>query len=202
MEVTFPAAQLAAGYLPPVCPRHGVPATHRVRRRFVSKTPTSVLILVLLLIVVSFLIALLVALVFRRSVKATLPACESCRRDRQRAVTSVRAAWGLAVLVGAVGVLAGSAAAGLFCLVLGAGALVWSFASRSLYQMPGFVADNGMHVTLRRAHPVFVRALHGPVGPPPPRAAPIGAPGYFQAGPARSTWPAGGQLPWPEPRQG
>ena len=137
------------------------------------------------------LVALIVALVLRKTVVANLPACESCRRDKRQAVASVFGAWGLAVLVGAVGILAHNSGAGWLCFLLVVAALVWSAASPVLYQVPGFVVHDVAYVTLRRLNQGFLRALSTAASQAPRLPTQVGEPAYLQppwAGSAPPSW--------------
>lgn len=95
--ITLPSAQVAAGagHLPPVCPRHGEPATEQRSVKLISKPPSWAPILIL----GGGILYLIVVLIVRKTVKAPAwPWCATCTAQRKKLL-----AIGLPIL--AVGVL-------------------------------------------------------------------------------------------------
>ena len=180
---------MASGTLPPVCARHGGPATRWQRRSFYTRTPWWVLVL----IPIALLLALVVALAVRGTVTANLPTCDRCDSERRRFRLSVVAAWvGDVVLLVAFAQLG---AAGLLLWVLTTlAALVWSF-SGDRRRVSGRVSNDRLWVQLQGVHASFaapvIDALRNPaiVGPPPP-AGPPSAPDHYVAPPPSPQRPA------------
>jgi hypothetical protein len=170
--VAVPAAWIAQGTLPPCCARHGGPATHQAKRRFDTKTPSWVLLLVL----VALLVAAVVALVLRKSVEGQLPGCDQCARDQRRFKLTVLGAWVADVVVLVLAVQIGPAGLLLWLLVT-LGALVWSFAGAARYRVTGNLRKDRLWVDLRGVSEEFAAAINAvvqptPVAPPTPVAAP------------------------------
>ena len=79
-KVQVPAHWVAANYLPPICARHGGPATRLVRRKLFTRVPAWAYLLIL----TGFLIFAIVVLALRTTVRIALPACAQCSRDRRQ----------------------------------------------------------------------------------------------------------------------
>jgi hypothetical protein len=166
--VAVPAAWIAQGTLPPCCARHGGPATRQAKRRFDTKTPSWVLLLVL----VALLVAAIVALVLRKSVEGQLPGCDQCARDQRRFKLTVLGAWVADVVVLVLAVQIGPAGLLLWLLVT-LGALVWSFAGGARYRVTGNLRKDQQWVDLRGVSEEFAAAINAvvqptPVAPPQP----------------------------------
>lgn len=148
-EVRVPSAWLVAGYLPPLCARHGVPATKPVNRKFYTRTPTWVWVLAFL----SVLIGVIILLAIRKTVVACLPGCETCSLERSRNRLAILGIWlaDLALFLIAAAVL--SDALILLWFAATAVALVWSFRGTGLVQ--GVVSKDGQWVTLTDLDPTF-----------------------------------------------
>jgi uncharacterized Tic20 family protein len=166
-DVAVPAAWIAQGTLPPCCARHGGPATRQGKRRFDTKTP----IWVYLLLVFGVLIAAVVMLAMRKSVQGVVAECDQCARERRQFKLTVLGAWiiDVALLVaagtlGAVGIV-------LWVLVTVA-ALVWSFTGGQRYRVHGNLSNDQMWVELKGASEEFAVAINSVVRPEQPVAAP------------------------------
>ena len=116
---SIPAEWYRVGWVPPVCARHGRPATAPLKRTFYTRTPGWVY----LLIVLSLAVAAIVSLAIRKSARGTLPGCDRCVAERRRFVWSAVGGWVLALgilfpALGADGRAAGLVAAfGLLLLI-------------------------------------------------------------------------------------
>jgi hypothetical protein len=166
--VAVPAAWIAQGTLPPCCARHGGPATRQAKRRFDTKTPSWVLLLVL----VALLVAAIVALVLRKSVEGQLPGCDQCARDQRRFKLTVLGAWVADLVVLVLAVQIGPAGL-LLWLLATLGALVWSFAGGARYRVTGNLRKDQQWVDLRGVSEEFAAAINAvvqptPVAPPQP----------------------------------
>ncbi|HET7310133.1 MAG TPA: hypothetical protein VFJ17_02280 [Mycobacteriales bacterium] len=175
--VAVPAAWIAQGTLPPCCARHGGPATRQAKRRFDTKTPSWVLLLVL----VALLIAVIVALAIRKSVQGQMPECEQCVQEQRRFKLTVLGAWVADVVL--LVLAANLGAAGLLLwLVATLAALIWSFAGGQRYRVHGYLSKDQMWVELRGASDEFAAAINAvvrpgqPVAPSEPVAPPVAAP--------------------------
>jgi hypothetical protein len=173
-DVRLARYDVRTGWLPRICPRHGVPATGRRRHQFTSKTPAWVW----LLIVVAWLIAVIVAAAIAKHERAQMPTCGQCDRDRLR-FRVARYALGLGgLLVAFVGIQADSVLLGLVgsvaCLIW---LLSWLDDAKRLYAVRGCVVDDHW-LDLRDVHPAFVAALapNPAWAMPQPQAV---APGYL-----------------------
>jgi uncharacterized protein (DUF58 family) len=120
---SIPAEWYRVGWLPPVCARHGRPATRRLKRTFYSRTPAWVY----LLFVFGLLIAAIVAMAIRKSAPGSLPGCDVCVAERRRFVWSSVGGWllGLGLLV--LGGMADNGPAAILGLLVLLVALVWTF---------------------------------------------------------------------------
>jgi hypothetical protein len=185
-EIYLPAQMVTTGWgIPPVCVRHGRPATTTRRIRFASRTPWWAYLLLL----VSLLIALIVMLVVQKRLTAPAwPVCDECRRLRRVRLTAM---WCLLVGGPVLGLLIagaagssdpGSAASGL-ALVAGlvvaplAGAFVGASGSWGSLLAAG-VDPTGMSVQFRRPAAAFVQLLPGmtPASPLAPPTVPAARP--------------------------
>jgi hypothetical protein len=182
-DIRLARYDVRTGWLPPVCPRHGVPATGSRKRRFTAPPPAWLW----LLVIVSLLVAALVADSMANAERADIPTCRQCDADRMR-VRLVRVALGL-----------GSVATFLYAIVADVGGLAllacllvlrWVLSMSTLlepfYAVRGQVVDD-QWLDLRDVHPGFIAALR----PNPAWAVPQPA-GY---GPLAGYGPAAGYLP-------
>lgn len=158
--VAVPAAWIAQGTLPPCCSRHGGPATRHTKRRFDTKTP----LWVFLLLVLGALIAIVVALALRKSVEGPMPECDECDRERRRFKLTVLAAWVADVVVLVLAVQLGAAGLLLWLLVTLV-ALFWSFGGGQRYRVHGVLSKDQMWVELRGASDEFADAINAVVHP-------------------------------------
>jgi hypothetical protein len=158
---SIPAEWYRVGCLPPVCARHGRPATRRLKRTFYTRTPTWVY----LLIVISVLVAAIVALAVRKSAPGSLPGCDQCVAERRRFVWSAVGGWllGLGLLVLA-GVADNGPAAILGLLVLLV-ALVWTFCGDQI-RVRGSLRKDLLWVDLKGVAPEFDAQLRPALGLP------------------------------------
>ena len=162
-DVAIPAAWIAQGTLPPICARHGGPATRHRRRRFDTRTPTWVLALVL----IALLLAAIVALALRKSVQGEIPECEQCVRDQRRFKLTVVGAWVGDVVVLLLAVNFGGAGLILWLLVTLA-ALIWSFAGGQRYRVHGTLSKDQQWVAMRGSSEEFAAAIDAVVRPTEP----------------------------------
>lgn len=138
--IVLPVAYVASPLLPPMCARHGVPASKAIKRKFFTATPAWVI----LIAIFSLLIGAIVALAIRTTVECQLPACEQCTKDRRQFVLIASAAWVGTFLSLALGKW------GPLLFVAGAlGSLVWSFGFGNRRRVSGVVSKDKQSVTLK-----------------------------------------------------
>jgi hypothetical protein len=160
-SVQVPAHWVGQNYLPPICARHGGPATTRVPRKFYTRAPGWTYVLIL----ISVLIFAIVTLSIRKTVPTALPACGQCTRDRWQFIALAISGW---VAVVAIWVVAGtfaSSAIFLLGLVASLAALVFTFAG-DYFRVAGAVNNDLVWVTLKRVDATFAAAINNAVRPP------------------------------------
>jgi len=180
-KVQVPAHWVAQNYLPPICARHGGPATRLVPRKFFTRAPGWSYLLIL----TGLLIFAIVTLAIRKTVPTALPACAQCTRDRRQFISLAISGW---VSVLAVMVVAFTLASDLlFVLGLVAilAALVFTFAG-DYFRVAGTVNKDLVWVTLKGVDDTFAATINNglrvaaPVpattGSPPPAVAYQGTP--------------------------
>jgi hypothetical protein len=168
MTVGIPAPLVSSGGgVPPVCARHGEPATQRKRVLFKSYTPRWAYLLILF----GLLPFAIVAVALQKRVKAPAwPFCARCaklRTGRLLAGIGVTVLAVLAVLVLAAVVPKDSSYGGpivlMFVVLLVVGLAITANAARNAIAS-GYVSRDGSTVQIRRPHPRFAEevtaALH------------------------------------------
>lgn len=163
--ITLPSAQVAAGagHLPPVCPRHGEPATEQRAVKLISKPPAWAAIFIL----GGGILYLIIVLALRKTVKAPAwPWCATCTAQRKKLllIGLPLLAAGLLLLVGAVALNSDStspllALVGIVTLL--AGTVV--AARGGVVPMTGaMVSGDGQYVEVKKGSDRFLMALqHG-----------------------------------------
>jgi hypothetical protein len=182
---------VASGYFPAICARHGKPATQRISRKFQTRTPVWVVVLIIL----SLLIAVLVAMALRKTVTGQLPGCAECDRERSRFRSKVAGGWVATTLVWLVSLVTLNAFLLLVALVATLFALVFSFSEG--YGVRGFLTQDQLWVQLKGLSPAFVNAVQA--GPPQASPVPVPTdagpafpvPGLSMPGPGRTILPGG-----------
>jgi hypothetical protein len=154
-DIRLARYDVRTGWLPQICPRHGVPATSLRKQRFSSRTPPWVL----LIFFVAPLICLIVAVCLTKTERTKMPTCPACDADF-RQVRLLRVTSGLVGLA----LLVGAAAASSIALLLTGGLvlLIWllslSSSTAALYGVTGRVVDDHW-LDVRGVHPNFVAAI-------------------------------------------
>jgi hypothetical protein len=180
-KVQVPAHWVAANYLPPICARHGGPATRVVPRKFFTRAPGWTYLLIL----ISLLVFAIVTLCIRKTVPTALPACAQCTRDRQQFIALAISGWAAVVAVMVVAATFASDLIFVFGLLATLAALVFTFAG-DYFRVAGSLNADLFWVTLNRVDETFVAAINNglraafPVqattGPPAPSVAYYGTP--------------------------
>lgn len=160
--ITLPAAQVAAGagHLPPVCPRHGEPATEHRSLKLISKPPAWAAIFIL----GGGILYLIIVLAVRKSVKAPAwPWCATCTAQRKKLLSIGLPLLGLGVLLFIGGIAMNSAEGGLLAfvglIVLLAGTIV--AARGGAVPMTGaLVSGDGQYVEIKKGSDRFLMALN------------------------------------------
>lgn len=160
--ITLPSAQVAAGagHLPPVCPRHGEPATEHRSLKLISKPPAWAAIFIL----GGGILYLIIVLAIRKSVQAPAwPWCATCTAQRKKLLAIGLPLVGVGVLLFAGGVTMNSAEGGLLVLVgviiLLAGTIV--AARGAAVAMTGaLVSKDGRYVEVAKGSDRFLMALN------------------------------------------
>jgi hypothetical protein len=153
--VVVPAHALTSGALVKLgtCPRHGNPMVRTRQRRFVSKTPEWVILIVLL----SLLIGLIVAVALQKKAAGLVPECASCVKDHGSWKRNTWIAWvGMLALFVLSGVLSSTPV-----LLLGLAALVAAIVlslMKPRYEQTGTVSKDGSWLTLKQVDRSFGHA--------------------------------------------
>jgi hypothetical protein len=167
MVVTIPAGQVAAGHLPPLCPRHGEQPIEMKKLRLFSKPPPWAAVLILLGVIVY----LIVVLVMRKKVEAPAwPWCAQCKAQRSRNLGIGLGVLGVGLLLFVGGAAMGSSDMAPIVILLGfVGLLVGLIvALRANPQVvsSAFVSRDGQFVEVAKADQRFAQALGQGVRPP------------------------------------
>ncbi|MEV6930241.1 hypothetical protein AB0M46_37965 [Dactylosporangium sp. NPDC051485] len=160
--IRIPAGQVAAGHLPPVCPRHGEHALEMKKLRLISKPPSWAAVLILL----GGIVYLIVVMALRKTVHAAAwPWCEQCKAARSRNLGIGLGVLGLGLLLIVVGIATIDGSAGPLLFLVGLVALVVGivFAARGGAQAVSgaFVSQDGNFVEIAKDDPRFGQALGG-----------------------------------------
>jgi uncharacterized membrane protein YdcZ (DUF606 family) len=190
MNVGVPTSWVAQNHLPPVCARHGVPATKAEKRTFATAPPRWSY----LLIVLGVLIFLIVVLATRTKVDTNLPACEQCGKDRKRFWVYVAVAGAVSVAVFATGAAIPSDGLTLLGFFLLLATLILA-CLRDRFRVSGTMSRDRAWVNLKGIHEKFAAEISGALAAPPPSTVPSGP---IQPDPA--VLPGGPDLREPEPR--
>ena len=170
-KVQVPAHWVAANYLPPICARHGGPATSLVKRKFSTRPPGWSYVLILVAVV----IFAIVAMAMQFSIATSLPACAECSRDRRRFIGFALSGWAAAIALTVVSFTTTSGALIVLGLLAVVCALVFSFVGDS-FRVSGHVSADRGWVNLKGVHATFAAAINNAVRPGAPVPAPTGSP--------------------------
>jgi hypothetical protein len=153
-DVAIARYDATTGWLPPICPKHGVRADRVITRKFSTPTPAWVF-LFLLLGVLPLIIA---AACVRKSDVVTMPGCHECD-VAGRTRLQIRWGTGIAALVAFVAACV-TASPWLF-LVAFVVVVAWLLALSSTLNSLGAVTGtlDGPWLRLKGVHPAFVAAL-------------------------------------------
>lgn len=160
--VAVPSAWVEQGYLPHICARHGGPATHASRRRFHTSIPPWVFLLIL----VGVLVFVIVAYSLRRTVTASLPACDACAAERRTFVVGVAVCWIVSCCLLVIA-LALTSEAVLVVSLLAMGASLVAICLGDTVRVGGTLSDNRAWVQLKRVDHTFAAAIAGALQPQP-----------------------------------
>ncbi|MER7276119.1 hypothetical protein ABT369_16845 [Dactylosporangium sp. NPDC000244] len=156
----IPAAQVANGHLPHVCPRHGEPAIEMKRMKLISKPPSWTPVLILLAVIVY----VIVVTILRKTVQAPAwPWCAQCKAARSRNLAIGLPVLGLGIVLFAVGIATIDGDIGPIMFLLGLVAFLVGLivAARSGAQTVAgaFVSQDGQFVEVPKSDPRFMQAL-------------------------------------------
>ncbi len=169
--VQVPAHWLAQNYLPPICARHGGPATSAVTRKFSTRPPGWSYVLIL----IGVLVFVIVVMALQYSLSTALPACAECRQDRRRFIGYALSGWVAAIALTVVSFTTTSGALIVLGLLAVVGALVFSFVGDS-FRVSGHVSADRGWVNLKGVHATFAAAIDNAVRPGAPVPATLGVP--------------------------
>jgi len=175
MNVRVPTSWMAQNYLPPVCARHGVPATTAVRRTFATAPP----VWSYLLIILGVLIFLIVVLATRTKIDTALPACEQCGQDRRRFWIYVAVAGAVSGAALATGIAIASDGLSLLGFFLLLATLVLACLG-DRFRVSGTVSRDRAWVNLKGISEQFAAEVNGALAAPPSSTVPSAA---IQPGP-------------------
>ena len=170
-KVQVPAHWVAANYLPPICARHGGPATSNQQRKFYTRAPLWTYVLIPL----GLLIFAIVTVSMRTTVATRLPTCGQCSADRRRFIAGVISLWVATIGVIVLGAQIGSDALvtlGFLALVLD---LIACFTG-DYFRVGGHVSQDRVWVNFKGVDDAFAAAINNAVRPGAPVPATIGAP--------------------------
>jgi hypothetical protein len=161
--ITLPAAQVAAGagHLPPVCPRHGEPATEQRSVKLVSKPPAWAAIFIL----GGGILYLIIVLAVRKTVKAPAwPWCATCTAQRKKLFAIGLPLLAVGVLCFAGGIAANSDSTSPVLVLFGIVALlVGTVVAGRGGQVPmtgAMVSTDGQYVEVKKGSDRFLMALN------------------------------------------
>lgn len=154
-SIDIPVGDYEHGQPPPVCPKHGLPATETSMRKFYTRDSPWLVVL----IIVSLALALIVALAIRSSVSGRVPRCEQCARARRQTVTVLALLW-LVLLatflpITASGTTTVTAVWFVALVVVVAGSIVAPGRS----SVRGWLTNDKRYVHLKDVHPNFAVAV-------------------------------------------
>jgi hypothetical protein len=157
--------------LPPICARHGGPATRLVPRKFFTRAPGWSYLLIL----ISLLVFAIVTLSIRKTVPTALPACLQCTRDRQQFIALAISGWVAAFAVMVVAVTFASDLILVLGLMAFLAALVFTFAG-DYFRVAGNLNADLLWVTLNRVDETFAAAINNGLRAAAPVLATTGPP--------------------------
>jgi hypothetical protein len=169
-KVQVPAHWVGQNYLPPICARHGGPATSFRKAIFHTKAP----LWSYALIPLGLLIFAIVTLVIRTSVPSRLPTCGQCSVDRRRFIAGVLSLWLAAIAVIVLGVQISSGALVILGFVATFFALIASFAIDN-FRAAGHVTQDRAWVNLKGVDEAFAAAITNALRPAAPSLVPTQA---------------------------
>lgn len=170
-KVQVPAHWVAANYLPPICARHGVPATSFSQRKFYTKAPAWTYVFIL----IGLLIFAIITLAIRTTVPCRLPTCGQCSVDRRRFIAGVLSIWVATIAVIVLGVQLTSDALVVLGFVATVPALIACFTG-DYFRVGGHVSQDRAWVIFKGVHDTFAAAINNAVRPTAPVLAPTGSP--------------------------
>jgi hypothetical protein len=157
--IRIPAARVAAGHLPQVCPKHGHATTETKSVKIISKPPAWTAVLIIL----GVLPYLIVVMLLRKTVPAPAwPWCEECSAERK-----TRFSIGFGTLALALLVLVGAVAAdndltaplflvGMLALIVG---IVFAGRGGTLPITGAFASKDGQYVEVPKGSDQFSMML-------------------------------------------
>ncbi|MEV4517795.1 hypothetical protein AB0K00_53650 [Dactylosporangium sp. NPDC049525] len=161
--ITLPSAQVAAGagHLPPVCPRHGEPATEHRSVKLISRPPAWAAIFIL----GGGILYLIVALAVRKTVKAPAwPWCATCTAQRKKLLAIGLPLLAVGVLCFIGGIAANSDSTSPLLILLGIVALLaGTIVAGRGGQVPmtgAVVSGDGQYVEVKKGSDRFLMALN------------------------------------------
>jgi hypothetical protein len=165
VTVQVPAHWVGQNYLPPICARHGGPATSFQQRKFYSRAP----LWSYLLLPLGLLLFAIVTLAIRTTVPSRLPTCGQCSADRRRFIAGVISLWVATVGVIVLGIVIGSDALvllGFLAIVLD---LIACFTG-DYFRVGGHVSQDRAWVNLKGVDDSFAATINSAVRPVAPVA--------------------------------
>jgi hypothetical protein len=166
-KVQVPAHWVGQSYLPPICARHGSPATSFRQAKFYTKAPPWTYVFIL----IGLLIFVIVTLAIRTTVPCRLPTCSQCSVDRRRFIAGVLSMWLATALAIGLGIQIGSDA----LVILGFLAIVFDLIAcftGDYFRVGGHVSQDRAWVNLKGVHDNFAAAINNAVrGTPTPAVA-------------------------------
>ena len=169
MKVRVPTSWMAQNYVPPVCARHGVPATTAARRTFATPPP----VWSYLLIVLGVVVFLIVVLATRTKVDTALPGCEQCGQERRRFWSYLAVAGAVSAAVFATGIAISSDGLAMLGFFLLLATLVMA-CLRDRFRVSGTVSRDRAWVNLKGVHERFAAEVNGALAAQPPSTVPSG----------------------------
>jgi hypothetical protein len=170
-KVQVPAHWVGQNYLPPICARHGGPATSFRQAKFYTKAPLWTYVLIPL----GLLVFAIVTLSIRTTVPSRLPTCGDCSADRRRFIAVVISLWVATVGVIVLGVQLSSDA----LVILGFFAIIFDLIAcftGDYFRVAGHVTQDRAWVNFKGVDDAFAAAINNAVRPAAPVLATTGSP--------------------------
>ena len=162
-KVQVPAHWVGQNYLPPICARHGGPATRLIPRRFFTRAPGWCYVLIL----ISLLLFAIITLSIRKVVPTALPACAQCTRDRRQFIVLSVSGWVAVLAIWIVAITFASDVLLVVGLLAILAALVFTFAG-DYFRVAGNLDRDLVWVTLNRVDATFAAAISNALRPAAP----------------------------------